>query len=184
MIGSWGETVPQKKLMLLVIRGKWMLGRRTSNSLLQTSRIIQRRVARPIRISCTRANEVGQGLNGPEPRGWSERRLLASSPNLIYTFNQLTFIEYCSSFLLLQTTYICYPTVSRSRESRHHLAGSLSQDLTGFSQGVGWAVFPSAGFTVEGSTFRLTQVVGGIHVLASVGLKALVGWRLEATCSS
>lgn len=46
-------------------------------------------------------DDVGQGLNNAEPRGWSERRRLDSSRNLIYISNQLTFVEHCSSFLSL-----------------------------------------------------------------------------------
>lgn len=71
-----------------------------------------------------------------------------------------------------------------SQESRHHLASPLLRVGQGCTQGVGQAVFSSAGCVVEESTFRLSQVVSRIHLLVSVELKTFMDWTLEANLSS
>lgn len=62
-----------------------------------------------------------------------------------------------------------------------------------FKQGVSWAVFSSGGFTKEESASKLIHIVGRIHFLAIVGLRALAScWvltggypqLLEATLSA
>lgn len=59
------------------------------------------------------------------------------------------------------------------QEFRHSLAVSSGQRSHGYNQGIGWAAFSTGGSTGEESTTKLIQIVGRIHFLAVISLRAL-----------
>lgn len=76
--------------------------------------------------------------------------------------------------------HICSLTVSVGQEFRHRLPRFSGQLSHGCNQGIGWASFSIGGSTGEESSTKLIQVVGRIHFLVVLTLRALasVGRRL------
>lgn len=64
-------------------------------------------------------------------------------------------LSFCRSGVQIQFSWVSYLGVS-----------------PGYSEGVGWTMFPSGSMKKEKSSSKLSQVVGRIHFLTVVGLRA------------